>query len=419
MASVSFYLKDINVKNKTRIILSLSDGGDFRIKIPTGISIKPRHWSKRNRTVLSAEPNAASYNGELEYFEKDVKDIYFKAKRTGIRIDRDYILERLKEKKSKPNSERTFWDVWSSFLDAKKTRYAEKSFTKFRGLENHLKSFERSQKIKLKLELIDELLLERLQNYFYEIADLNNQTTSKYIELVKTFLKWTIKFEYSSNIKFTYFTPISQPETVKVILTTDDIRKIKNVDLGNKSYLRNVRELLLLSTLTGLRYSDYSLINKEHIKCENDFRLEKNSEKNYILTKHQEKTNDRIEIPLGDQSKKIIDKLLSGEIHPISNQKMNSYVKELCELAEINESFEVIRYQGKNKQKIKKLKYELITTHTGRRTFCTQLLIEGMPAEMVMLFSGHKDYKSFSKYVNIPRITQNSLLRDIINKWGK
>ena len=62
----------------------------------------------------------------------------------------------------------------------------------------------------------------------------------------------------------------------------------------------------------------------------------------------------------------------------------------------------------------KKAKKGLITTHTGRRTFATELLLKGVDAGMVMQFTGHKDYKSFSSYVNIPKQTQMNIVRNAL-----
>ncbi len=115
--------------------------------------------------------------------------------------------------------------------------------------------------------------------------------------------------------------------------------------------------------------------------------------------------------PLTPEAADICLKLIDGSVHHISNQKMNTYVKELCEKAEIKEPFEKHIYKGRDKTVLVVPKYELISTHTGRRTFATNLLSRGVPAEVVMNFTGHRDYKSFSKYVNIPKRTQMEVVK--------
>jgi len=154
-----------------------------------------------------------------------------------------------------------------------------------------------------------------------------------------------------------------------------------------------------------LRYSDYSRINKEHLKFKEGV---------HHLRIRQEKTEQFIDIPLISESLIITQKLIKGEIHPISNQKMNNYVKELCKLAELNDLQEVHTYVGKEKKTQVIEKHNLITTHTGRRTFATDLLQRGVDAGIVMQFTGHKDYKSFSSYVNIPKQTQMKIVRDAL-----
>lgn len=85
----------------------------------------------------------------------------------------------------------------------------------------------------------------------------------------------------------------------------------------------------------------------------------------------------------------------------ISNQKLNKYVKELCELAEINDPVEIIRFKGAKRHATLHPKHELISAHTGRKTFVTLSLSKGIPAEVVMKITGHSDYKSFKRYVEV------------------
>ena len=91
----------------------------------------------------------------------------------------------------------------------------------------------------------------------------------------------------------------------------------------------------------------------------------------------------------------------------------------LCELAGINEATEIIRFKGPKRESVVYPKYELIGVHTGRKTFVTLSLEKGMTAEEVMSISGHKDYKSFKRYVNITEQRKKIVMQkawQIINK---
>ncbi len=94
---------------------------------------------------------------------------------------------------------------------------------------------------------------------------------------------------------------------------------------------------------------------------------------------------------------------------------MNEYIKELCQLAQIDEPFEVTTFKGKVPFTYSVPKWRLISTHTARRTFATNLLLQGVPDRIVMEFTGHKDLKSFAKYVNIPNKTSYELVRRAMN----
>ena len=119
------------------------------------------------------------------------------------------------------------------------------------------------------------------------------------------------------------------------------------------------------------------------------------------------KTADTITIELNKYARSILDKYagrpdLGGFVFPsITNQRMNEYVKELCELCEINQPITQTYYRGSQRIDEVTPKYALIGTHTGRRTFICNALMLGIPAEIVMKWTGHSDYKSMKPYIDI------------------
>jgi len=383
MASTRLSLKTPK-KEKSPIWLTISDGRDVNIKVYSGITIATKHWSKTKRHVLSANNKAIEINRHLIEFEKKVLGIYLDAKSRGNKISAKEIKQHLQPTVAK--EEMSFWRIWDTYLEMKKLTIKKRSSDKVKALQNHLKSFESFRKYDITFESIDEEFLQEFQNFFYKKRNLNTQSTAKYIIILKSFLNWALRKKHIDNRDFANFTPIHQPARIKVVITADELKKIRSLKISSKKYLENVRQLFILSCKTGLRYSDYSRINKEHLKFKDDV---------FHLRIRQEKTEQFIDIPLIPESLAITQKLINGEIHPISNQKMNSYVKELCKLAELNDLQEVHTYVGKEKNTQVVEKHTLITTHTGRRTFATDLLQRGVDAGIVMQFTGHKDYKSF------------------------
>lgn len=119
------------------------------------------------------------------------------------------------------------------------------------------------------------------------------------------------------------------------------------------------------------------------------------------------KTADSLIIELNDQSKAILDKYKDEEFEGdrvlpmITNQRMNKYIKELGQLAGIDEPVRITNYKGNERIDEVKTKYELLCTHTGRRTFICNALSLGIPVNVVMKWTGHSDYKSMKPYIDV------------------
>ena len=85
----------------------------------------------------------------------------------------------------------------------------------------------------------------------------------------------------------------------------------------------------------------------------------------------------------------------------LSNQKFNSYLKEVCQRAKFEQIHQWVTLVGNKKIKQHNFRYNLITSHTGRRTFCTLAIKRGMQAELIMKVSGHKKYDQFQEYIHV------------------
>ncbi len=144
----------------------------------------------------------------------------------------------------------------------------------------------------------------------------------------------------------------------------------------------------------SLRYSDVRNLKRSDVKSDH-------------IEVTTVKTADSLNIELNKYSKAILEKY--KDIHfennmalpVISNQKMNDYLKELGELAEINEPVRETYYKGNERIDEVTPKYALLSTHAGRRTFICNALALGIPAQVVMKWTGHSDYKAMKPYIDI------------------
>jgi integrase len=202
-------------------------------------------------------------------------------------------------------------------------------------------------------------------------------------------MHWGAERGYHKEQQFRKFKTPTQEADV-VALSQAELKKIIKLDLTKNKRLDKVRDTFLFGCFTGQRYSDVANLKRENIKG-----------KTWHL--HTVKTNASLKIPLTDHALAILEKYKEAEtVLPImTNQKTNEYLKELCELAKINEPITITSYSGTKRTDTTVEKHQLITTHTARRTFVTLSLEKGMRPELVMAVTGHKDYATFRKYIKL------------------
>ena len=175
--------------------------------------------------------------------------------------------------------------------------------------------------------------------------------------------------------------------------------------------LEKTRDLFCFCAFTSLRYSDMAKVKPSDI----------DGETLYITT---QKTNDRLPIDLNKFAKDILEKYKTlgaktGLSLPvISNQKMNKYIKDLCELCGFNTPITKVCYRAGARVEETFPKYELVGTHAGRRTFICFALSSGVPPQVVMKWTGHSDYKAMRPYIEIAEKTKADAMKIIENAWG-
>ena len=152
--------------------------------------------------------------------------------------------------------------------------------------------------------------------------------------------------------------------------------------------------MFVFCCFTGLRYSDVYNLRRSDVKGDH-------------IEVTTVKTADTLSIDLNDVARGILDKYKEepfpgDKVLPvISNQKMNDYLKELCELAGFNEPIRVTTYRGAERIDTVYPKYALIGTHQGRKSFICNALAAGIPVNVVMKWTGHSDYKAMKPYIDV------------------
>ena len=179
----------------------------------------------------------------------------------------------------------------------------------------------------------------------------------------------------------------------RVVLTDADGNEYTKT-IHDAAGIAKTRDIFCFCCFTSLRYSDAANLKKADINGGN-------------LTITTIKTADTITIELNKYALSILSKyadrpdLKGYAFPPITNQRMNIYIKDLCELCGINQPITQTYYKGSQRIDETAPKFELMGTHTGRRTFICNALMLGIPAEIVMKWTGHSDYKAMKPYIDV------------------
>ena len=247
-------------------------------------------------------------------------------------------------------------------------------------------------------------------------VEMGENTVQKHYLNLRWFLNWAIRKGIARDTEIGKVQPkFKIIEKPVIFLTKEELIKLYNFQVPDngvvvklhkydgeeyektvhdKAALEKTRDMFCFCAFTSLRYSDMAALKRTDI----------DGEYIYITT---QKTNDRLPINLNKYAKAILEKY-KGEKFPdnralpvITNQRMNEYLKDVCELCEINTPITrtVVR-AGKRMQETQ-AKYELVGTHAGRRTFICFALASGIPPQVVMKWTGHSDYKAMKPYIDI------------------
>jgi integrase len=259
-------------------------------------------------------------------------------------------------------------------------------------VKNHLRAF----RADLSFSFFNEADLTEYVRYLREVREMRNSTIGKQLSFLKWFLRWSFGQGIHGNNAYDTFRPKRKDTQKKIIfLTWEDLNRLREFKIPpTKQALERVRDVFLFQCFTGLRYSDVYNLRRSDIK-------EDHIEVTTI------KTSDSLVIELNKHSKATLEKYQDmvfehdKTLPVITNQKMNEYLKELAELAGINESIRQTYYKGNERIDEVTPKYTLLGTHAGRRTFICNALALGIPSQVVMKWTGHSDDKAMKPYIEI------------------
>ena len=399
MASVKLLVKKHNVSKKdgkTPIYVQYNYSRDRRILINTNRRIETKYWDFENDILRRSHPKYDTINRHIRKTRLEIETIVSNALDDGIDPNPEYVLNEYFGTNQEPGKEgeKGFFDYFEDYIKAKSPRVGRHTINDYHALKKHLKGFEHWSRSKVEFKSINYEFYQKFMNYLSNNAvkpdkekGLAVNTVGKTLKNLKIFLRDCARKNITDPIDTTDF-KVYQEEVENIYLTEDEIISIFKLDLSDNTERERIRDLFVLGCYTGLRYSDLSNIKPANIK--GDF-----------IHLRQGKTMNHVVIPINSTAKSIIIKYNGGIPEGIHMNDFNRLIKGIAEDAGINE--EIIITQKRGGERIEKTykKYELIASHTCRRSFCTNEYLKGTPTLFIMKISGHRTERNFLKYIKV------------------
>jgi hypothetical protein len=404
MTDIRFNLRNKKAKGKTMIMLSLSYSS-YRLRMTTGRSVMVKDWNFRKQRVFERETieDALAINLHLSFLAYVVGVQMEAFVKKGIIPTPEVLKNKILQtkEKSSPDRKSFFWETFDSFLAEKKGQIDD-IVDYDKALRKHLLQAEKIFGDELTLEDFSSRkpeFIEVFQKYLtYEalniqgIHGLSVNTVGKQYKNLKVFLNWCFDKEVIDPFSLKHL--INHTEEIDSVFL-----KEKELDLLEKMALegeqKKVRDLFLVGCETGLRFSDFSTLP---IISPSDAYLEVSPKKTQMAGK-----SNKVLIPISDRFKRILEEY-NYTLPNLTNSylgQFNKIIRALCYRAGLNELITTQRSVSGEQVSIAKYKWEMVSSHTCRRTFCTLKFLAGMPAHAIMKFSGHKTEKNFMRYLRL------------------
>ena len=404
----SYYIRKHTNSPSASIYIRVSEGRQKQYRFATDHDLNlASSWNNKTQSVRTSSVEAFEIiNLQLKRLKAHVEAYYVEAKSKGIPRNKrfykqalaDFQLEEMIVNNDQQLlSLRDAFELYLNDARAKKNGINIASST-VKTINN---SFNHTKFLRMHTILISELDME----WYYEFVERSQQSGRNGKPLTKNYISTHIKkikrvLRYAEDkghvvhnaYKSTSF-KAPQETASEIYLNEDELKQIRELELSNDQYsLELTRDLFMIGAYSGLRVSDYNHLSANNLHSYNGSKM---------LEVRCRKTKSQVIIPLHQVIKGILKKY-DGSLPPSQNEQvMNRNLKVLGRLCGIDGDVTIETTIGGVHSSFKRPKYEMIKTHTARRSFCTNTYLSGMDSLDIMALSGHKTEANFLKYIKV------------------
>lgn len=410
--------KNVRRDGTSIIFIQYCYSSEKRTSLNTEIAIPPKYWVKKNLSISKELPiqygDFAALNESLKNMLRSVEDLIDLADKQGVPDKATFVKQAFKPDvdvealgknkgiiealaKAKQKNADDLYTQLDDYITSKEKKVSKATLTVFKNVKEHLRAFEIFRKKSITfnsfdysfyVDFIDFLTFDYIHPRRKEVTQgLKINTIGKTIKQFRIFIKDRVRRKIIAPIDLTDF-KVPEEESDAIYLTYEEINRVYKTDVSEYPYLKEYRDLFVLACLTGLRFSDFSCLRPEDLR-------------NNMLYKKQEKSDHWVVIPLRNEAKEIFTTQFKEQLPQLTNPEFNRHIKTIGKLASITSLITFTSKKGNESVVLTKPKCEWITTHTARRSFCTNEFLAGTPVKLIMKISGHKKEKDFYRYIRI------------------
>ncbi|MBU2905104.1 site-specific integrase [Arenibacter algicola] len=365
-----------------------------RKEFSTGLFVNPEYWNAKRQIVLTGDSGCKSKNGQLSLIGQKLNNAFLSLELASNDYSINEIFDKYAGKIVK--KEDNVVSYFRRFL-AKKSLLIDKdikvaTWKKFDYVCNDLEAFILSahKKKDMPLNKLNPQFLEDFEYYLKTVKDQKQVTLNKAIQRFRKPIKVAVAEGYLDKDPFAQHKPGRVRKEV-VFLSTDELKLLEEHQF-TQPRLELVKDLFVFCCYTGLAYHEMANLKKEHIV--------KGFDGNEWIQMKREKTSKMISVPLLPKAKTILvkyDEAGDCALPKFSNQKINSYLKEIGGILGINKS---------------------ISHHIARKTFAsTVLLYNDVPMEIVSELLGHSSMKITQEYYG--KVVQKRVSEEMVRLMKK
>ncbi|MBB6237797.1 site-specific recombinase XerD [Pedobacter sp. AK013] len=351
-------------------------------EVSTNRNCDPSRWNSKANRASGTKEEFKTLNSYLDALQHKVMNIHLELMKTGADISSEVIKQKFL---GKDIERRMLIEQFSDHNQKMEALlgngFKQNTLKGYKTTSTHISQYlEKEYKTSdIDIRLVDHAFVVGLEFYLRSVAACSAVTTAKYIKNFRKIINLCLAHRWLTENPFLlYKTKVKAKE--KEFLTKSELERIERKDFKIER-LQHVRDIFVFCCYTGLSYIDVKQLRTSDIATGVDGKL-------WVLTS-REKTDINSNIPLLPDALNIINKYsdyppsaAKGLALPVlSNQKMNSYLKEIADLCEITKE---------------------LTFHKARHTFATTItLSNNVPIETVSKMLGHSNIKTTQHYAKL------------------